>query len=69
MAVKKAWRGGGGDGQDRAPATQHCCGKCNKTGHNTQTCQEDRKPSPESEVSTQYIFSDSSSSDNKDPVT
>ena len=69
MAVKKARRGSGGDGQDRAPATQRCCGKCGETRHNAQTCQKDREPSSESKASTQYIFSDSSSSDDEDRVT
>jgi hypothetical protein len=52
VAVKKARRGSGGNGQDRAPATQRRCGKCGETGHNARTCQEDREPSPKSEAST-----------------
>ena len=69
MAVKKAQRGSGSDSQDKAPATQRRCGKCGETGHNARTYQEDREPSSESEASTQYIFSDGSSSNNEDLVT
>ena len=45
------------------------CSKCGKTGHNARTCQDDREVSSESDASTQYIFSDSDSSNNNDSVT
>ena len=52
MAVKKAQRSSGSDGQDKAPVTQYCCRKCGKTRYNIQIYQKDRKPSSESEAST-----------------
>ena len=68
ITVKKPRRGSGGNGQDQAPTTQRRCGKCGETRHNARTCQLDREPSPKSVASTQYIFSDTSCSDNDDHV-
>ena len=68
ITVKKPRKGSGSNSQDQAPTTQRRCGKCGKTGHNVRTCQLDREPSPESVASTQYIFSDTSCSNNDDYV-
>jgi len=57
------------DGQERAQPALRRCGNCGGTGHNARTCQVAEGESSESDASTQYIFSDSSDSDNNDSVT
>ncbi|KAK7177586.1 transposase [Paraphaeosphaeria sporulosa] len=63
---KKARGGGASEG---APSTKRRCGICRQPGHNAQTCQKEKEISSESDVSTQYIFSDSSGDDMDDATT
>ena len=61
LIAQRSKKGRSGSGQDRAPVTQRRCGKCGGAGHNARTCKQAEETTSESEASTQYIFSDSSS--------
>ncbi len=69
MMVQPSKKAYSRDGQDRAQLALRRCGNCGGTGHNARTCQAAEGESSESDASTQYIFSDSSCSDNNDTVT